>query len=93
MANTWDETKCGDDDVPGRDFEQTVPWCAFLAIESYLLKDDILVKVNAIETVGKKKEEYQESECGQLRRRVNVRDIEKEPTHARPYKYFCMFPL
>lgn len=54
------EAKRGNDHVSSRDLEHLLPRCTFLAIEADLLEDDILVEVDAVETIGDGRVSYSE---------------------------------
>jgi hypothetical protein len=51
VDHTWNEAEGGDDHISGRDLEETLPGCALLAVISNLLQDDVLVEVDAVESV------------------------------------------
>lgn len=48
------ETKCGDDQITDTDVEETFPRSATGTVEADLLKNDILVQVDTIETIETK---------------------------------------
>lgn len=46
---TRKKPKSGDDEIPSRNMEETLPFRLVLPVEVNLLKDDRLIQVNAIE--------------------------------------------
>lgn len=82
------KSKCGDDDVSSRNFEEVVPCRPPLTSISDLLQDDVLVEVDAIEPAI---EFLKPSLC--LHGNENSRNVQQEPTGTGSNQDFGMTPF
>jgi len=92
---TRNEPESSNDHVSSRDTEELIPWCSSLSIEPNLLKDDVLVQVDAVEpddehTVSA---DTLRNVRASKQEKNHSRNIQKEPSHTRPNQHLQILPL